>query len=114
MENRNNNALIQTLLDCALACEYCASSCLQEDDVKMMADCIKLDRDCSDICMLAARLLQRDSNIARQYLLLCEEICRACAAECAKHEHEHCKQCAEACQKCAEACHANHGDIQQD
>ncbi|MFP5425091.1 MAG: hypothetical protein ACLGJA_04485 [Gammaproteobacteria bacterium] len=36
---------ISECLRCALACEGCASACLQEQDVKMMADCIKLDRD---------------------------------------------------------------------
>ncbi len=89
METRNNNALIQALLDCALACEHCASSCLKEEDINMMIDCIN------------------------QYLLLCEEICRLCAAECGKHDHEHCRQCAVACEECAEACHANHEPIKQ-
>ncbi|RLJ77639.1 uncharacterized protein DUF326 [Pedobacter alluvionis] len=114
METRNNHALIQALLDCALACEHCASSCLKEEDINMMIDCIKLDRDCADICTQAARLLQRDSVIAHQYLLLCEEICRLCAAECSKHDHEHCRQCAVACEECADACHANHEPINQD
>lgn len=113
MEQRNNQALIQTLLDCALACEYCASSCLEEEHVKMMTSCIKLDRDCADICLQAARLLQRNSVIAYQYLLLCEEICRLCAEECGKHDHKHCKACAEACIKCADACHKNHEAIHQ-
>jgi hypothetical protein len=90
MENQLNNQLQQTILNCAMACEHCATACLHEDDVKNMTGCIALDRDCADICLLAARLLQRDSTIARQYLLLCEEICRMCADECSKHEHDHC------------------------
>jgi hypothetical protein len=80
----------------------------------MMAKCISLDRDCSDICFQAARLLQRESQIARQFLLLCEEICRMCAEECSKHDDEHCKRCAEACRVCADACHENHQPIEQD
>lgn len=114
MENQSNQELIQKLLNCALTCERCAASCLQEEDVAMMAKCISLDRDCSDICFQAARLLQRDSVIARQYLLLCEEICRLCAEECSKHHEEHCIQCAQACRECADACHANHQPIDQD
>lgn len=113
-QQHNHQALIQQLLECALACEHCATSCLQEEDVKMMAPCIKLDRDCSDICVQAARLLQRESDIAHQYLLLCEEICRMCGEECSKHEAEHCQQCAAACKACAEACHAHHTPITQD
>ncbi|RYY36903.1 MAG: four-helix bundle copper-binding protein [Sphingobacteriaceae bacterium] len=105
--------LIKKLIDCAMACEHCATMCLQEDDVKMMAGCISLDRDCADICLQAARLLQRDSEIALQYLLICEEACRLCAEECSKHNHDHCRECAEACIKCADACHEYHQPINQ-
>ncbi|MBC7389594.1 MAG: four-helix bundle copper-binding protein [Opitutaceae bacterium] len=106
-----HSALIQELINCALSCEKCLTACLEESDVTMMAHCIELDKDCADICFLAARLLQRDSEIGHKFLLICEEICRLCAAECSKHEHEHCKVCAEACEKCAEACHAHHGEV---
>lgn len=105
MENQKHQELIQRLLNCAQACEHCATSCLQEENVGMMAKCISLDRDCSDICFQAARLLMRESNIAAQLLSVCEEICRACAEECSKHEHDHCQQCAESCNACADACH---------
>lgn len=114
MENHNHTALISKLLACFAACENCATECLKEEDVKMMAGCIALDRDCADICSEAARLLQRNSVIAHQYLLLCEEICRLCAAECSKHQHQHCQDCAKACMECAEACHAHHEPITQD
>jgi len=114
MKNHNHEQLIRTLLDCALACEHCATSCLQEEDVKSMAQCIKLDRDCADICVQGARLLQRDSDIGHQYLLLCEEICRMCGDECSKHQMDHCQRCAAACRQCAEACHAHHQPITQD
>jgi len=39
---------------CADACDYCSSACLQEYDVKMMAECIRLDMDCAAICRMAA------------------------------------------------------------
>ncbi|PWK75330.1 uncharacterized protein DUF326 [Mucilaginibacter oryzae] len=113
MQNQDHRALIQKLLNCALACENCATACLHEEDVKMMTGCISLDRDCADICTQAARLLQRDSVIGHQYLILCEEICHLCADECSKHDHDHCRICAEACRICAEACHAHHEHITQ-
>ena len=113
MLHQNHHELIQKLLNCALSCEICATGCLKEEDVKMMARCINLDRDCADICIQAARLLKRDSEIGHQYLLICEEICRMCAAECGKYAHEHCKQCAQACKDCADACHAHHKSITQ-
>lgn len=104
MENQQNQELIQTLLNCALTCENCAASCLQEEDVKMMARCIALDRDCADICIQAARLLQRNSEISKEFLQVCEKICRLCGDECSKHQMEHCQKCAKACYACAEAC----------
>jgi len=113
MKNNPYQDLIKKLLNCALACESCASACLNEEDVKMMASCIRTDYDCADLCFQAARLLQRNSDIALQYLLLCEEICRKCAAECGKHQHDHCQICAEACITCADACHAHHEPLTQ-
>ena len=104
-------ALIQQLLECATACEYCAASCLDEEDVTAMAHCIELDRDCAEICSLGARLLIRDSELSHEFLAFCEKACRVCAEECGKHNHEHCKHCAEECNKCAEACHAHHHGV---
>ena len=114
MENHDHSALIKKLLDCMLSCENCATACLLEDDVKDMTRCISLDRDCADICDQGARLLQRNSVIGHQYLVICEEICRMCADECGKYDYDHCKRCAEACLICAEACHAHHEPITQD
>lgn len=114
MENHDHSALIQKLVACMLACENCASACLREDNVKDMVRCISLDRDCADICAQSARLLQRNSEIAHQFLVLCEEICRMCGDECGKHQHDHCQKCAAACKECAEACHAHHQPITQD
>ena len=104
--------LIQQILDCATACENCATLCLDEKDVTPMAHCISLDRDCAEICYTAAKLLTRHSELAHEFLAICEKACRMCAEECAKHEHKHCKVCAEKCTQCAEACHAHHGKIQ--
>jgi hypothetical protein len=47
---------IEACNTCADACDYCSIACLQEDDVKMMAECIRLDLDCAAICRLAAAL----------------------------------------------------------
>lgn len=107
-----HGALIQQLLDCATACENCAASCLDEQDVTMMTHCIEIDRDCADFCYLAARLLTRDSEYSHEFLAICEKACRHCAEECSKHEHKHCKICEEKCTQCAEACHAHHGNVE--
>lgn len=98
-------AAMNALLACVTACEHCASACLREQDVAAMAECIRLDRDCVDACALAARSIARASDYAREALQMCALICKACAAECARHKHHaHCQECAQACAQCAEEC----------
>lgn len=70
----------------------------------MMAECIRTDRDCAEMCWTAAALMSRGSQFAEELCRLCADVCDACAAECEKHEHNHCKQCAKSCRKCAEEC----------
>lgn len=105
MTHEKNQSLLEALNNCAAACNHCATACLDEQDVKMLARCIKLDFDCADICLLTASFVARDSEHANHLLKECAEICEACAEECEKHTHmEHCRKCAEACRHCAEAC----------
>ncbi len=104
MQTQDYEACLQACTDCAVACERCASACLGEENVRSMARCIELDRDCADTCRLAALLMARNSSLAKDACRLCAWICRACGEECGKHEHEHCRQCAAACRLCAEAC----------
>ena len=96
--------VIDATMACAIACEECFTACLLEDDVKRMVGCIRLDRDCADVCRLTATLLTRQSVHGQHLLRECAEICEACAAECSKHEADHCQRCAEACRRCAEEC----------
>jgi hypothetical protein len=104
MSNERFKDCIDACLRCAMECENCATSCLHEQDVKMMANCILLDRDCADICLVTARLLARGSEHGEHMMRECAEICEKCADECAKHPMDHCKVCAEACRACAEEC----------
>lgn len=103
MENKNEK-LLSILAECAAACNYCSTTCLEEEDVKKMAECIRLDMDCAQICALTAAFVARGSAHAKHLLKECAEICTKCAEECGKHEPEHCRKCAEACHKCAKAC----------
>ena len=103
--------LINTLMECALTCERCMSACLEEKDVTEMAHCIELDRDCAEVCFLGAKLLIRDSEIAHQYLKICEEACRLCAEECSLHQEEHCQECARTCRRCQEECHEHLSNV---
>jgi hypothetical protein len=90
---------------CAVACRHCASECLKENEVKMLARCIQLDTDCAVICEAAVALMSGGSEFADKLCNVCADVCNACAAECEKHsDMSHCKECAEACHRCAEAC----------
>ncbi len=106
MNQQLNQPVIIALNECTIACNHCFSACLSEKEVTMLAGCIKLDRDCADICQLTSSFLSRGSEHGKHLLKECIEICDKCAAECEKHaqHHEHCRQCAEACRRCAEAC----------
>lgn len=96
--------LVESLENCVAACNNCAASCLDEDNIESMTECIKLDLDCGDACHLTLKLLARDSNHAIAMVELCKDICAECAAECEKHDQDHCKLCAMACNRCAERC----------
>ena len=105
-----NQSLLDPLNACIAACEHCATACLQEDNVKMMARCVLLDRDCADICATTGAVLSRQTgnNVETTSALLeaCRTACKTCGDECASHAemHEHCKICAEACRRCERAC----------
>ena len=104
--NRAYHACIEACVECLVACEMCSDACLDEDDVRMMARCIRLDRDCAEICAAAARAMARGGPLAEEICRACAEACRACAEECERHaaKHEHCRICAEACRRCEAEC----------
>lgn len=107
MSQEKNMGLIEALNRCAIECSHCAMACLDERDVNMLSNCIKLDLDCAEICRTVSSLLSRGSEHGEHLLKECIEICHACADECEKHSHmDHCKRCAEECRHCAEECEA--------
>ncbi|MCW5648857.1 MAG: four-helix bundle copper-binding protein [Ramlibacter sp.] len=106
MKTEAYKACIDACNACALACDQCATACLHESDPKPMVRCIANDRDCADLCRLAAALMARQSPQAKALCSLCAKACDACAEECGKHAMDHCKRCAEACRRCADACRA--------
>ena len=95
---------IEACLKCAAICNHCASSCLQEDDVKMMSRCIQLDMECAAMCYLAAQLMSVGSEKTNEVCKICASMCDACSAECGHHKNEHCMECYNACKECAEEC----------
>ncbi|MES1217182.1 MAG: four-helix bundle copper-binding protein [Bacteroidota bacterium] len=95
---------IDACLECAALCNHCASSCLQEKDVKMMARCVQLDMECAALCYTAAQFMSLGSDRVNELCGICHQVCIACADECDQHDNEHCRECAKACRACAEEC----------
>ncbi len=105
MNHEKCQQLVSVLHECVAACQHCINACLQENNVKIMTTCIRLDMDCADVCALTAQFVSRHSVYTKHIIKDCIEICKACAEECSKHtEMDHCMECAEACKKCIEAC----------
>jgi hypothetical protein len=99
------HSVINILLECARACEHCSSKCLEEKNIIDLVHCIKLNRECADICLLSSRFLERDSQFTNDILDVCSKVISRCAEECEKFiEYEHCKECFEACRKAEKAC----------
>ena len=99
-----HKSCIDACLRCSAICDYCASACLKEPHLEMLAHCIQLDLECATICATTAELLSLGSEQAKAFCELCAIACERCAEECSSHEHEHCRKCAEACRVCAEEC----------
>jgi hypothetical protein len=103
---------IDACVACAIECDRCATDCLNEKDVTMLARCIELNRECAEACYASARLMGIGGEHASLFCHACAEICDTCAEECEKHIEygmEHCKRCAAVCRKCAEECRAMAG-----
>lgn len=104
MSKEEYSSVIEALHECMEACNHCYTSCLNEEDVHHMTECIKLDRECADICSFFEQALTRNTPYVKEWAQLCIRACNDCAEECSKHDHQHCKQCADACKRCAEEC----------
>ena len=89
---------------CQKACNTCFDACLNEDHVQMMAECIRTDRDCADICGIVLSFTQRESRLLPELITACIKACQLCASECGQHDHDHCQACAKVCRECEAAC----------
>ena len=99
-----NEKLIHALGNCINHCNYCADACLEEEDVKAMATCIRIDKVCAEVCSTLNQVLATNYKNVDALVNYCIEVCTDCADECGKHEHDHCQECAKACKHCVDAC----------
>lgn len=96
--------LAHKIAECIVTCNYCFNACLDEDDVKMMKNCIRLNKECVQICEATLSSLYKQNKFAKDLIALCKKVCNMCADECSKHHYDHCKRCSQACTDCASAC----------
>lgn len=104
MSHQDHESCLEACVRCAQECEHCAEACLSERDVAKMADCIRLDNDCAEICWTAAAYMSRGSQFSQEICRICADICEACGKECRKHKMDYCQRCADECERCAEEC----------
>ncbi len=111
MNEQESYAAIEALEECLHTCQDCASHDIRHGGE--MSACALINLDCADICAATLNAMARHSAHHGDFAKLAAHICRECAAECAKHDHEHCKRCAAACQKAAVELdkHAGESDI---
>ena len=103
---------IDACLSCAEICHACSDDMIGMEfhgkaDIQMlMTRCIRLCRDCADICLLSGALMSRNSPFAEQICRQCAEVCDACAETCEAHAPHHpmCGDCAKECRRCADLC----------
>lgn len=108
---------IDACFSCAEICNACSDDMIgmeghgKRDVETLMARCIRLCRDCADICLLSAALMSRNSPYAEQFCGLCAEICDSCAEACEAHAPHHpmCGDCAKECRRCADLCREMEG-----
>jgi hypothetical protein len=103
-------AAIEALSDCAQACIADADDDLSEENLAEMVTCIRLCRDCTDVCTATLGVVSRqtayDATVTRPLLDACVAVCKRCGDECARHadHHAHCRVCEQACRRCEQAC----------
>ena len=101
---------VEELMACAQHCNICADSCVEDEKVAQMRECIRLNLDCADSCLAtvgqAGRLGRNEMSAFRAQVQACMMACRVCGEECERHADtsEHCRVCGESCRRCEQAC----------
>lgn len=86
MSHEQHQELLQILHECMVECNHCYNVCLKEEDIKMMAVCIRLDRECADVCNYLEQAISRGTPFISELASVCAKICEACGNECKKHD----------------------------
>jgi hypothetical protein len=74
------------------------------DDAYARIECIRLNKDCAEMCWTTAAYMLRESRFMEEACKLCADICDASTVECDRFAEEHCVHCSAACRDCAAEC----------
>jgi Domain of Unknown Function (DUF326) len=103
-------ATIDALHECVQTCTADADDDLREQNVANLVKCIRLCRDCADVCATTTSVITRqtefDPTAIAPLLQACATMCRVSGDECERHAHmhAHCRICAEVSRRCEQAC----------
>ena len=102
-----HRALVLTALECVGIGEMCLQHCFNQfaaGDTSLAA-CAVRNQEMTAACKALASLAAASSAQLGDFAKVCIAICKACEAECRKHEHHPiCIETAEACAKTIAAC----------
>ena len=97
VDTRMLSDCLEACVECMEICNSCADACLGEKQVDSLKHCIRLNRDCADICEATVRILSRltetDWRLVHGVVEAMVTACNLCAEECERHAdmHEHCR-----------------------
>ncbi len=101
---------IEDCIQAARLSDQCSAEFVRMN-IAGMAKCIELCQDATDLNIVTARLMARESPYLFQACHICSKICEACATACEEIGigHDEAEQsihieCAKACHKCADSC----------
>lgn len=94
VQTPQERSAIDSITQSIQVCSWCAEQCIREANPSM-TECIRLCHDVAELGEVAQVLLPRQSNFGPQILQTFMQAARACAQECAQHQHVHCQDCAQ-------------------
>ena len=92
--------------DCAKMCDETFHHCYVQvaEGKRDHAKPLHFTSDCAAFCGLASCMIARHSPLMSYSCHACADACKACAAECDKHDSPEMKACAKSCRVCETAC----------
>lgn len=98
-------ACARQCLECHQICERMVKHCLEMGGMHADPVHIRLLQDCSQICIVTADFIFRESGLAARVGAVCVEVCQSCADDCELMPDDELMQiCAESCRRSAEMC----------